>query len=186
LKPGENKTYTAKLYRAENLTTPKVVFMEDPETTVFLTTNETIKPTAIKNATRIFNFTITNPNSLIAVSMPIYRSNETNETLLAYLEKISAKNATFKVEGRTVYISPEIEVSLKFEGRKLGDVNNDGKVSIVDALFIAQYSVGKRKLDSESINYGNVNGDSSLRIVDALFIAQYLVGKRDEEYRWKV
>ncbi|MEM3505446.1 MAG: dockerin type I repeat-containing protein [Archaeoglobaceae archaeon] len=136
-------------------------------------------PNAVKNATKTFNLTITNENSLLAISMPIYKSNESAD-FFAFLEKISAENASIATENFTAYITPTgKEIKLVFEGRKLGDVNNDGKVSIVDALFIAQHLVGKRTLDNASKTYANVNKDNKLSIVDALFIAQYLVGKRD-------
>jgi len=56
-----------------------------------------------------------------------------------------------------------------------GDVNGDGIVNIVDALFISQYTVGLRGIN---LTIGDVNGDGQVTIVDALFIAQYTVGLR--------
>jgi len=55
-----------------------------------------------------------------------------------------------------------------------GDANDDGIVNIVDALVIAQYSVGL----SVTINLDNAdaNCDGTVNIVDALMIAQYYVG----------
>jgi len=57
----------------------------------------------------------------------------------------------------------------------LGDVNSDGMVNIVDALMVAQYSVGLQPAPF-SISAADVNGDGLLTIVDALLIAQYSVG----------
>ncbi len=59
-----------------------------------------------------------------------------------------------------------------------GDVSGDGQVSVVDALFIAQYTVGTRTLTSTQLEAADVNGDGQVTIVDALFIAQYTVGLR--------
>jgi hypothetical protein len=56
-----------------------------------------------------------------------------------------------------------------------GDVNGDGQVNIVDALFIAQSTVGLRTVNPV---VADVNGDGTVNIVDALFIAQYTVGLR--------
>lgn len=59
-----------------------------------------------------------------------------------------------------------------------GDVNGDGAVTIVDALFIAQNAVGSRTFNSAQVAAADVNGDGQVTIVDALFIAQYTVGRR--------
>ncbi|MBN2735705.1 MAG: PKD domain-containing protein [Spirochaetales bacterium] len=60
-----------------------------------------------------------------------------------------------------------------------GDINNDGKADIVDALLCAQYYVG---LEPTGIytEMADVNGDSNINIVDALLIAQFYVGLIDE------
>ncbi len=58
-----------------------------------------------------------------------------------------------------------------------GDVNGDGRVDIIDALFIAQYTVGTRTINT---TVGDVSGDGNANIVDALFIAQYTVGLRPD------
>jgi len=60
----------------------------------------------------------------------------------------------------------------------LGDVNGDGQVTIVDALFIAQYTVGMKTLSATQLAAADVNGDGLVNIIDALFIAQYTVGLR--------
>ncbi len=59
-----------------------------------------------------------------------------------------------------------------------GDVNGDGNVNIVDALFIAQYTVGLRTLTSTQIAAADVDCNGNVNIVDALFIAQHTVGLR--------
>jgi len=59
-----------------------------------------------------------------------------------------------------------------------GDVNGDGQVTVVDALFVAQYTVGLRTLTSQQLAAADVNGDGQVTVVDALFIAQYTVGLR--------
>ncbi len=61
---------------------------------------------------------------------------------------------------------------------KKGDVNQDSVVNIVDALFIAQYTVETRTLTATQLTVADVNGDGQVNIVDALFIAQNTVGLR--------
>jgi len=59
-----------------------------------------------------------------------------------------------------------------------GDASGDGQVTVVDALFVAQYTVGLRTLTSQQLAAADVNGDGQVTVVDALFIAQYTVGLR--------
>jgi aryl-phospho-beta-D-glucosidase BglC (GH1 family) len=54
-----------------------------------------------------------------------------------------------------------------------GDVNGDNSISIVDALMIAQYSVG---LNPPITGDADINCDGNVTIVDALIVAQYSVG----------
>jgi len=56
-----------------------------------------------------------------------------------------------------------------------GDVNGDGQVTVVDALFIAQYTVGIRTLTFSQLATADVNNDGQVTVADALFIAQYTV-----------
>lgn len=58
-----------------------------------------------------------------------------------------------------------------------GDVNCDGVVTIVDANYVAQYTVGDAKIDDFRQKLAaDVNGDGAITIADATFIAQYTVG----------
>ena len=59
----------------------------------------------------------------------------------------------------------------------LGDVNDDGNINIVDALSVAQYSVGC--CTPPIIQNGDVDGNGVINIVDALIIAQFYVGLID-------
>jgi hypothetical protein len=57
---------------------------------------------------------------------------------------------------------------------KLGDINGDGLVDIIDVLLIAQASVGLRPLPLA--NVGDYNGDGVVDIIDASWIPQASVG----------
>jgi len=68
---------------------------------------------------------------------------------------------------------------------KRGDANNDGRVSIADAMVIAQYLVGSRPAsDLNVLNAASVKQDGQLgdkiSIADAMVIAQWLVGLGDQ------
>ena len=64
-----------------------------------------------------------------------------------------------------------------------GDANKDGKISIADAMFTAQYLAGKRSgSDLNLLNVASVKQDGSegdkVSIADAMIIQQYLAGMR--------
>jgi hypothetical protein len=59
-----------------------------------------------------------------------------------------------------------------------GDVSGDGKVDIVDSLFIAQFTVGLRTFTPAQLAVADVASDSSVNIMDSLFIEQFTVGLR--------
>ncbi len=72
-------------------------------------------------------------------------------------------------------------------GIRRGDANGSNDITIVDALFIAQYLAHIRAItdlnpiNSASVRYDGVGGDT-ISITDALFIAQMLAFIRDGSY----
>ncbi len=78
---------------------------------------------------------------------------------------------TTAVIGTPNGISNSIIVGPAFD---LGDVNNDEKVDIVDALLVAQFYVGEVVSIDETL--ADVNLDGEIDIIDALLIAQFYVG----------
>lgn len=57
-----------------------------------------------------------------------------------------------------------------------GDVNGDGSITGIDAVWIDQYVVGKRT--GLNTNVADVNGDGTITGIDSVWIDQYVVGKR--------
>jgi hypothetical protein len=83
-------------------------------------------------------------------------------------------NAAGAVAGEPTPTTPPAVTPTPVAGQ-LGDVNDDGSISIVDALLVAQYYVGLTPLVF-LVERADVNCDGSVNIVDALRIAQYYVG----------
>ncbi len=98
-------------------------------------------------------------------------------------KKVSLKPISLTI----VDASSGIEYNTSVSGNILkfmrGDVNGDDRISIADAMFIAQYLAGNRPasnlnlLNAASVKHDQ-NGDK-ISIADAMFIAQYLAGLRD-------
>lgn len=66
-----------------------------------------------------------------------------------------------------------------------GDANRDGRVSIADAMFMAQYLAGNRPgsdlnlLNAASVKQDGTEGDK-VSIADAMIVGQYLAGSRND------
>ena len=58
-----------------------------------------------------------------------------------------------------------------------GDVNQNGKVTVTDALLALQNTVGKIELSKVQTLSGDMNGDGKISVDDALVILQMSVGK---------
>ncbi|MDE2737192.1 MAG: ankyrin repeat domain-containing protein [Gemmatimonadota bacterium] len=67
------------------------------------------------------------------------------------------------------------------ESGLLGDVNGDGRVDIVDALFVAMYSVDPSTLAAHipNISLGDVDADGDIDFADAYLIGTYSVNPLD-------
>ena len=65
-----------------------------------------------------------------------------------------------------------------------GDVNNDKKVTLLDAIMISQYITDGRKYDPNGYavqlneNAANVSGDTKITLRDAVLISQYIADRR--------
>jgi len=61
------------------------------------------------------------------------------------------------------------------DGLMEGDSTVDGITNIIDAMFIAQYTVGLRQLDQWQFKCADTDDNGVVNIVDAMHIAQYTV-----------
>lgn len=60
-----------------------------------------------------------------------------------------------------------------------GDVNTDGKISIVDAKWILQSVAGTRLFDNDQKELADINKDGKISIVDAKWVLQTVAGLRE-------
>lgn len=88
-----------------------------------------------------------------------------NHTVPEALYMNNTKSVDFKVRG-TAY--------------RVGDVDNNDTVDIIDATLIMRSSAGiKTKLDDLAAYRGDVNGDGDMDVIDATLIQRYLVNIPD-------
>ena len=73
---------------------------------------------------------------------------------------------------------------LPVETYLLGDVNNDGDVSITDASHIQLFLVGRKECDDKGVIRGDVDLDGELTVVDASLIQRFLAAYKDEKGKY--
>ena len=154
---------------------------------------------AIK-AMKSFNSTIASSGgrATIAVEIPTLSRDigmaELNDTVVVMVRNASGwftvPSSGYSLEGGILTLSnidtaDVDEISIKFEGRLLGDVTKDGRIRLNDAIAIAQSLVpGEGGLTGNARIYGDVDNSGNLRLQDAIAIAQYLIpGQYDDNYQ---
>lgn len=110
---------------------------------------------------------------------------QVTESTIKYIDQASSDGTvTFKVypssmESSTILLSgsdvPLTIVATVEMSYTLGDVNNDGNVSMIDATMVAQHAVKLVTLTGNQFLSADVTHDSNVSMVDATKIAQYAV-----------
>lgn len=59
----------------------------------------------------------------------------------------------------------------------IGDVNNDGKLSIIDMLLIFMYKSTEISLSPDELQRADTDGDGSIALNDALKIQRHIDGE---------
>ena len=57
-----------------------------------------------------------------------------------------------------------------------GDVNRDGRVTVVDATLVQKYVVSLVEFDSETLKVADINGDGEANVVDSTLIQKIVSG----------
>lgn len=90
--------------------------------------------------------------------------------------KVSANNA-YGAEGKEISINSKT-ISISLNEFTLGDINGDGKVNSLDALWALQAASENRSLTSSQFLAADVNEDGKVNSLDALWILQAASGNR--------
>ncbi len=72
-----------------------------------------------------------------------------------------------------IYDDPSVDMPM------YGDVDNDGIITVKDALAVLKDAVGAQKLDAVHIKTADVDNSGKISVRDALFILKYVVGTID-------
>ena len=106
--------------------------------------------------------------------------------LVSVTYKINASNYDLKVTGfKACYDGEQAKLTTTRyncvigDGVLKGDVNGDGKINAIDALWVRQSSAGVRVLTEQQKAAADVNGDGKINEIDGLWITQKSAGVRD-------
>ena len=92
--------------------------------------------------------------------------------------KVNGKDAKFIAERKTGKIYAYY-VEYTFDAAKdflLGDVNNDGKINMLDAILVQKHGIGLTALTDTQLQIADVTGDGNVNIRDAILIQKYSLG----------
>ena len=109
----------------------------------------------------------------MAADSPVYGLTVSGAGLIPYVDpafRVGGDEADIVLEEHSDI--PRMKLAV---GGILGDVNNDGKVDLFDALYVLLYSEASSITlpDHVNISLGDVNGDGTVDFADALILIQY-------------
>ena len=67
---------------------------------------------------------------------------------------------------------PERNIVIDAEYLLIGDANQDGQLTLEDALYVSQMAVGNR----EELSEGDIDNDGLISVLDITYMRWYLVG----------
>jgi len=117
---------------------------------------------------------------------------ELNETVVVLVHSASGwfsiPSSGYSLEGGVLTLfdidTADIdEVSIRFEGRVLGDVNNDGRTNLIDAISIARHLVGNFNISDNAAFYADTDDSGRVKTADAIVINRYLVCLMDDNFQ---
>ena len=85
--------------------------------------------------------------------------------------------AFFDPQGKVL---PSLSVFKKVRGRALGDVNNDGLITVADATLVQQHAAEMIELTGDALAAADTNRDGIISVSDATLIQQYAAEMIDE------
>ncbi|MGN0456690.1 MAG: dockerin type I domain-containing protein, partial [Acutalibacteraceae bacterium] len=92
--------------------------------------------------------------------------------------KVNGKDAKFIAEHKggkqyAYYVEYTFDAAKDF---LLGDVNNDGKINMLDAILVQKHGIGLTALTDTQLQIADVTGDGNVNIRDAILIQKYSLG----------
>lgn len=100
-------------------------------------------------------------------------SSSTSSTATSTTVKFTVDSVQNKAGDAFTVSGAEATVSISDKGHTLGDVNGDGEINLVDALYVVMAYNGTKTLTSAEQTAADVNKDGKVTLADARKIIQY-------------
>lgn len=116
------------------------------------------------------------------VKIPVAKDMNIDNCKVYYLNDIGEyedMNANYQdgfMVFNTSHFSKYIVSDSKLNIAKLGDVNNDGEITYLDAVLVLQNDSGENKLSASQIKAADMNSDGVVNYNDAVLILKYDAG----------
>lgn len=106
-------------------------------------------------------------------------ATETGVSFTAYPKELTkGKYYVYLVGGGTAFNSANPAATFQYDKKyKLGDVDENNRITTSDAVEILQSIVGKKTLTETQRLAADVDGNNSITAGDAVYILQFIVGK---------
>ena len=78
----------------------------------------------------------------------------------------------------------ELEPGQSFIDGRMGDVNGDGLINILDALTVVNHILSIQELNQDAIDWADCNNDDLINILDVLGIVNVILGTGECEPRF--
>ena len=73
------------------------------------------------------------------------------------------------------------EYSFSLVGQTNGDVNDDGEVTLFDAMYLAKHVLGESGFEKINEEASEVSGDGEVTLFDAMYLAKHVLGEEGFE-----
>ena len=88
-----------------------------------------------------------------------------------FSEKVEAEDTAFSITDKDVTVDIE---AVRIPGFILGDIDDDGEVTVMDATFAQRFATRVPvPYPEEQMLHGDVDGDGEVTVLDATFIQRY-------------
>ncbi len=102
---------------------------------------------------------------------------KTNMNYKIYENGKEIKNESLIKTGQELVVESKNEPDKTYKLVVIGDINKDGKITMIDLVKLKRFEIGKENLEEVQIKSGDININGKSEMTDISIMQQYLIGK---------